>query len=91
MRVPLSAVMAWPDDHVRLQLAFLEREPPAEDRIEMAIAALSALTFNVNRGRNTNALSFSDFLPADPWAPRTGAGLTPEELKLMGYLDSQPP
>lgn len=91
MRVPLADVLAWPDSHVRLQLAFLAKEPPAEERIELAVADLMALTFNVNRGQNTPAKSGPDFLRfMDPWKSETvDTGLSADELKLKARLKSK--
>lgn len=92
MRVPLADVLAWPDHHVRLQLAFLEREPPADDRIEFALAQLSALTFNLQRGKDSKPLGASDFLAfADPWKQPEQVGvLGSDEVKMMGHLRSRP-
>lgn len=92
MRVPLAQVLSWPVSHVDLHLAFLAKEPPAEDRIEWAIAQLSALMFNINRAKETAALGPSDFLPfADAWRdPAKQQGLTDEEMEMMGHLHSRP-
>ena len=92
MRVPLADVLAWPEEHVRLQLAMLAKEPPPGGRIEHAVAQLSALTFNMNRGKGAAALSASDFMAPDPWkSPEASAGITAEEKNLMGQLSRNRP
>lgn len=94
MRRPLSEVLAWPESHVRLQLAFLAKEPAAEDRIEIAVAQLAALVFNRSRSsEDEDPLSLTDFLPfADPWRPVEPAspGLSSYELQMLNRHNPQP-
>lgn len=68
MRVPLADVLGWPDAHVRLQLAFLAKEPSIEQRLELGIAQLSALVFNRSRGDGEEGKDIADYLLCDdPW------------------------
>lgn len=68
MRVPLADVLGWPDSHVQLQLAFMAKEPPIEERLELGIAQLSALVFNRSRSGNEEGKGVADFLLCDdPW------------------------
>ena len=68
MRRPLGEVLSWPDGHVRLQLAFIAKEPPIEERIELGIAQLSALVFNRSRSGTEQGKDLADFLLCDdPW------------------------
>ena len=89
MRVPLEEVMSWPDHHVMLQLAFLAKEPPAEERIEHAVASLAALTYNLNVARGAAPRTAADFLMApDPWTPPkpVGNALSAAEMQFIARI-----
>jgi hypothetical protein len=87
LRVPLADVLSWPDDHVRLQIAFLAIEPAPEERLELAIAQLIALVSNRSRGRGEEACAATDFMPwRAAWKREEPSGLTPEEQKMMRYM-----
>lgn len=93
MRVPLAEVMAWPERHVRLQLAFMAKEPTPEDQIILALAQLSALVDNRSRGSaGTTPATAMDYLPfADPWKVEEGPAqstVTAEELQMFSHLAS---
>jgi hypothetical protein len=89
MRRPLTEVFAWPDEHVQLLMAYMHKSPPAEERIELAVADLMALNFNINRSPSTPARSGLDFLRfQNPWKAQAAPdnALSPLELKLKGRL-----
>lgn len=101
--MPLAEILTWPAWHLDAYRAFIEREIPPLQRIEMILAQLMARVHNATRAQDASAVSFSDFLlPRDTWAvptepvpaaadpPVTAGGLTPEELRLIGCLDGAP-
>jgi hypothetical protein len=68
LRVPLHEVARWPQPELDLYAAFLAKEPAPDERIEIAVAQLTALGANMMRGRGQPAKSTADFLLfRDPW------------------------
>ncbi len=58
----------WSQDEIDLYAEFLSTEGGAEQRIELAVANLTALTANLHRGKGHAARPLSDFIVnADPW------------------------
>lgn len=58
----------WSQDEIDLYAEFLSVEGGAEQRIELALANLTALTANLHRGKGKPARPLSDFIVnADPW------------------------
>lgn len=62
MGKPPSEVMCWPQSDIALLKAYLAREPASADRIEIAIAYLTALTANLNRGKDAPARKIEKFM-----------------------------
>lgn len=64
-----SEVAAWPAWEVRLLEQYLAKQPAAEDRIEIAIARLTALFINTKLGPGSKQAETTDYLSyRDPWA-----------------------
>lgn len=61
LRRPVQEVAAWPDAVIVQWAHYLSNEPAPEERLELAVAQLTALLFNVNRG-NSQSLGAADFL-----------------------------
>lgn len=69
---PLHEIAAWPAWEVRLLEHYLARQPSPSERIERAIAHLSAIYFNGHRAEGSPARTVADFLPyLDPWPDLT--------------------
>lgn len=70
-RRPLHEVAAWPAWEVEVLEQFLAREPAPDQRIEVAIAQLSAIWVNANRDPRKQPIpvSLDQFLlwKQDPW------------------------
>jgi hypothetical protein len=83
MRVPLHEVARWPQSEIDLYAAFLRVEPGPEERIEIAVAQLTALAANLMRGKNQQAKPVADFLLfRDPWNEQPSAVDTQVASKL---------
>jgi hypothetical protein len=80
--------MQWPDWSARLMQAFFAREPAAEDRIETAIAHLSAIYVGAHRQKGKPAPKIADFLLfRGAWDRKINqARYSPEDLKTMAAL-----
>lgn len=61
-RRPLSEVLSWPLSHLRLIGDYLAREPAPEERIEIAIAQLTAIYVNSKIKAGSTAKKVIDFL-----------------------------
>jgi hypothetical protein len=61
--VPVSEVARWPADEVRLLRHYLAKQPAPIERVEIAIARLTAIWVNAHRDRNAKAVETIDFLP----------------------------
>lgn len=69
-RRPLHEVAKWDAAEIRLLQAFIAREPPAEERLDIAIAGLRCLLSNYLRPAGRAPFRLLDFLPFhDPWKP----------------------
>lgn len=67
-RRPVREIASWPAWEVRLLDRYLEKQPAAEERIEIGVATMCALFFNANRGIGQSARRLKDFLPFyEPW------------------------
>jgi hypothetical protein len=88
LRAPLHEVMQWPQWSVDLMQTFLAREPPAEDRCEVAAAQQTALWAGSKTPKGKPRPKVSDFmLFRDVWERRIDASrYTPDELKTMAAL-----
>lgn len=85
-RRPVSEVLAWPASHIELLLAFLRVEPSPEDRIEQAIARLTAQHYNRTRQEGEEGKGVADFLPfATAWSAPAPSAL---DAQVMGRIDS---
>lgn len=85
-RRPVREIASWPAWEVRLLDEFLDKQPAAEDRIEIAIATLCALFFNANRGKAQASRQMKDYLPfLDPWPlPGRYSDVDREVMKALG-------
>lgn len=99
LRTPLAEILAWPAWHADAYRAFLEREPPPEQRIELILARIGARVFNATRGQGQPAFESTEFLlPRDLWGSinpepageAPGGGISPEEMLMIGHLDGRP-
>lgn len=54
--------MNWPAWEVALLADFLHKEPSPGDRVEVAIAQITTLYYNMHRKRGTPPYKISDFL-----------------------------
>jgi hypothetical protein len=64
-----SEVAAWPAWEVRLLEQYLAKQPAAEDRIEIAVARLTATYVNAHLREGTKAVETTDYLAYhDPWS-----------------------
>lgn len=61
-REPLHRVMDWPASEVRLIAAYLAREPAPDERIEIAVAHLSAIYTNAHLQKGSEQKPIADFL-----------------------------
>lgn len=69
--MPLHEVSRWPQSEIDLYAAFLSVEPGLDERVEIAVAQLTALTANLHRGKHQSAKPVADFLLfRDPWNER---------------------
>jgi hypothetical protein len=80
--------MQWPQWSVDLMQTFLAREPPAEDRCEVAVAQQLAVYVGGKLPKGKPRPKVSDFmLFRDVWERRIDASrYTPDELKTMAAL-----
>lgn len=63
-----SEVAARPAWEVRLLDEYLQKQPPAGDRVEIVVARLCTLFFNVHRDKSQALKTVRDYLPFyDPW------------------------
>lgn len=85
-RRPVREIAAWPAWEVRLLEEYLDKEPAAEDRNELALAKLCALTWNANRGKDQPVKEMKDYLPfLDPWPQEDRySDLDRQMLKALG-------
>lgn len=68
-RLRPSEVAAWPAWEVRLLEQYLAKQPAPEDRIEIAIARLTAVFINTHLKPGAKAVETADLLAfRDPWA-----------------------
>jgi len=67
-RQPLHVVNSWPASELRLLSKYLSKCPAPEERIEFALAHLSAIYVNAHRNKAQEAKKIADFmLFADAW------------------------
>lgn len=70
----MQEVAAWPDAVIAGYRTYLSREPAPIERVEIAVAQLTALTHNANRSENTDPRRTVDFLLfEDAWTPQRDA------------------
>ena len=88
LRAPLHEVMQWPQWSVDLMQTFLSREPPGEDRCEIAAAQQMAMWAGSKTKKGSARPKVSDFtLFKGVWERRIDASrYTPDELKTMAAL-----
>jgi hypothetical protein len=71
-------------------MALVSLEPLPMERIELLLAQLLALTANVHRGEDDDALSMWDFLPWWPEAATSRSdGQSPEEMLALAEALTQ--
>lgn len=81
----MHEVARWPQSEIDLYAAFLSVEPGPDERVEIAVAQLTALAANRTRGKGANAASTADFLLfRDPWTDRP----SPVDSQVASKLDS---
>lgn len=67
-RRPLREIAYWPSWEVRLLDYYLQHQPAPDERVEIAVATLCAMFFNVHRAKEYAPRSMKDYLPfLDPW------------------------
>lgn len=59
---PIHEVLTWPAWEIRLYANFLRHEPVVEERIEIALAQLSANYATVHRPEGADPARLSDYL-----------------------------
>lgn len=60
--------MAWPAEEVQLLEHYLVKQPAPDERIEIALATLTAIYVNVHMEKGVPQKSARDFLPyLEPW------------------------
>lgn len=91
--MPLGELLKWPAWQLDAYQAFVQREPPPDQRIEMILAQIATRVFNATRPQGVSAVSFQDFLqPRDLWgSPAPSSGLTLEEMQMIGHIEQRPP
>lgn len=82
----MREIASWPAWEVRLLDHYVNKQPPAEDRVEFAVATLCALFFNAHRGQGQPPRRLKDYLPfLDPWPmPGRYSELDREVLEALG-------
>ncbi|MEJ7746055.1 MAG: hypothetical protein WKF61_04735 [Luteimonas sp.] len=89
LKVPIQVLWQWPDSVIDLYLSFLATEPTIEQRIEVGIAQLTAVTFNRSRQQGEEGKSAADYLIAhEPWDTGPASELSTDELRMMGYVSN---
>lgn len=61
-KTPIHEVLDWPAWGVALLAEYLAKEPPADERVEIAVAHLAALYVNGHRRKGDPPHPISDFL-----------------------------
>lgn len=83
--MPVHEVAGWPQRVIDLYAAFLSVEPAPEERIEYALAQLSALVVNRTRGAGEQPQRVADMLMfASPWQEK----LSTLDAQIGSRLDS---
>jgi hypothetical protein len=90
--VPLQDVARWPAEIVRTLRHYLAKQPAPIERVEIAIARLTALWVNAHtsKGRRVDTADFLSY--RDPWpapldAPdQTDGRYSALDLEIMGKL-----
>lgn len=82
----MREIALWPAWEVRLIDAYLNKQPAAEDRIEIALATLCAMFFNANSSKEKASRRVKDYLPfLDPWPlPGRYSDLDREVFEALG-------
>lgn len=84
----MREIALWPAWEVRLIDEYLQRQPSSGDRVEIAVARLCALFFNVHRDKDQSPKMLKDYLPFyDPWPQLIDTGRYSEvDLEMMKAL-----
>lgn len=76
--------MNWPAEEVRILEHYLAAQPAGEDRIEVALARLTAIYVNAHLKEGVQAKSERDFLPyLDPWKESDLGDVDEEVLRAL--------
>jgi hypothetical protein len=66
---------------------YLQKQPTAEDRMEIALANLCAMFFNANRGKDQGPKQLKDFMPfRDPWPVVVDSNYSELDKEVFGAL-----
>lgn len=85
-----SEVASWPAWEVRLLEQYLGKQPAAEDRLELALARLTAIYINCHLREGAKPSETTDYLPyLDPWPMPEDVGTgrySALDMEILGAL-----